>query len=36
VNIGQTSVAKLEVPLTKPKLRDSFTMGSNRKRKRTT
>lgn len=36
VNIGQTSVAKLEIPLAKPKSRDSLATGSKRKRKRTT
>ncbi len=36
IKIVNTSVATLETPITKPKLKDTLAFGSNRKRKRTT
>ncbi|CAF1203648.1 unnamed protein product [Adineta ricciae] len=36
IKVAQTSVARLETPITKPKIKDTLSVGSNRKRKRTT
>ncbi|CAF3387227.1 unnamed protein product, partial [Rotaria sp. Silwood2] len=36
IKVANTSVATLETPINKPKLKDSLSLGSNRKRKRTT
>jgi hypothetical protein len=36
IRLAHTSVATLETPITKPKLKDALPFGSNRKRKRTT
>ncbi|UJR31691.1 hypothetical protein I4U23_019172 [Adineta vaga] len=36
IKVAHTSVARLETPMTKPKIKDTLSTGSNRKRKRTT